>query len=153
MGAYLKHRSSTWRSPRTLLSGSNHDVRDLVEEAMERTGVDAFANVEVGTLPYGLKRKVEIARALVRAPSLLLLDEPTAGMTPSERDEIFELMQTIRAEGMSVLVVEHDIASMTRHCDRICVLNFGKQIAIGKASDVLAEEAVIDAYIGRTTRA
>jgi branched-chain amino acid transport system permease protein len=154
MGAYLKHGASSWWSPASWWRASHDDVvQVLVEEAMERVGVTSIADQEVDVLPYGLKRKVEIARALVRGPELLLLDEPTAGMTPSERDEIFELAQSIRSDGTSVLVVEHDIASMTKHCDRVCVLNFGKRIAIGKASDVVAEEAVIDAYIGRPVRA
>jgi branched-chain amino acid transport system permease protein len=139
MGAYLEER-------RTL-------VKALVDEALERVGLTKFSATDVGVLPYGLRRKVEIARALVRGPELLLLDEPTAGMSPAERDEIFDLVQTIRADGVGVLVVEHDIGSMTRHCDRVCVLNFGKQLAVGEPAEVLAEEAVIDAYIGRTVRA
>jgi branched-chain amino acid transport system permease protein len=154
MGAYLKHGASSWWSPGSWWGATRDEVVEaLVEDAMERVSVTSIADQKVDVLPYGLKRKVEIARALVRGPELLLLDEPTAGMTPSERDEIFELVQSIRANGMSVLVVEHDIASMTKHCDRVCVLNFGKRIAIGKASDVVTEEAVIDAYIGRTARA
>jgi branched-chain amino acid transport system permease protein len=139
MGAYLEERRAL--------------VGELVDEALERVGLTTFADADVGALPYGLRRKVEIARALVRGPELLLLDEPTAGMSPTERDEIFELVQTIRADGVGVLVVEHDIGSMTRHCDRVCVLNFGKQIAVGAPAQVLAEEAVIDAYVGRTVRA
>lgn len=139
MGAYLEERKAP--------------VGELVDAALRRVGLTGFTDATVGSLPYGLRRKVEIARALVRGPDLLLLDEPTAGMSPAERDEIFDLVQAIRADGVSVLVVEHDIGSMTRHCDRVCVLNFGKQIATGSPADVLAEEAVIDAYIGRTVRA
>ena len=154
MGAYLKHSASSLWSPVSWWRAAHDEVVEaLVEEAMERVNVSSIAGQKVDVLPYGLKRKVEIARALVRRPELLLLDEPTAGMTPSERDEIFGLVQSIRADGTSVLVVEHDIASMTTHCDRVCVLNFGKRIAIGNAHDVVAEEAVIDAYIGRTVRA
>ncbi|WP_257016289.1 ATP-binding cassette domain-containing protein [Rhodococcus sp. ACS1] len=126
---------------------------DAVERAMARVGITDVADLDVNFLPYGLKRKVEIARALVAQPEVLLLDEPTAGMSPTERDEIFDLVQSIRAEGTSVVVVEHDVGSMTKHCDRLVVLNFGQVLAIGPAADVIKEEAVIDAYIGRVTRA
>jgi branched-chain amino acid transport system permease protein len=128
-------------------------VADSVAAALDRVGVTRFAGERVGSLPYGLKRKVEIARALIRRPRLLLLDEPTAGMTPLERDEIFELCQSIRLEGTSVVVVEHDVSSITKYCDRVAVLNFGSVIAAGDPREVVEQEVVLDAYIGRAARA
>ncbi|MGW8813038.1 branched-chain amino acid ABC transporter ATP-binding protein/permease [Gordonia terrae] len=138
-----------------LRAGGRRDARSeaAVTDAMERVGIADIAETDVASLPYGLKRKVEIARGLVARPKVLLLDEPTAGMSPEERDEIFDVVQSIRADGTSVVVVEHDVGSMTRHCDRLVVLNFGEVLAFGPALDVIKEEAVIDAYIGRTTRA
>ncbi|WP_213576551.1 branched-chain amino acid ABC transporter ATP-binding protein/permease [Rhodococcus sp. USK13] len=134
--------------------GQDHNAsEEAVRHAMARVGIADIAGLDVASLPYGLKRKVEIARGLVARPEVLLLDEPTAGMTPTERDEIFDVVQSIRAEGTSVVVVEHDVGSMTRHCDRLVVLNFGQVLAFGPSEDVIKEEAVIDAYIGRAARA
>ena len=154
-GAYLRERSSL-PSALTGMPTSRGEARrttELVHEALRRVGIEQLAGDDVTGLPYGSKRKVEIARALVRGPSLLLLDEPTAGMAPEERDEIFELVESIRTEGTAVIVVEHDVAAITKHCDRAAVLNFGQVIAVGNATDVVAEEVVIDAYIGRLARA
>jgi ABC-type branched-subunit amino acid transport system ATPase component len=83
---------------------------------------------------------------------VLLLDEPTAGMSPEERHEIFELVGTIRDEGVTVVVVEHDVESIVRYSDRVVALSFGEVLAVGAPEDVIAKEAVIDAYIGHGTR-
>lgn len=131
--------------------GAASSIEDRVHAAMARVGVEDLATTRVDSLPYGLKRKVEIARALMPDPRILLLDEPTAGMSPREREEIFDLVQDIRAQGASVIVVEHDVASMTKHCDRVAVLNFGRVLAVGPAGEVTRRKEVIDAYIGRAS--
>lgn len=154
-GAYLRHDcgvvSTLVGTPASRTEAKA--VRDAVWHAIDLVGIRHVGNAEIDELPYGLQRKVEIARALVRGPSLLLLDEPTAGMTPSERDEIFGLVQKLRRSGIGLVVVEHDVTSITQHCDRAAVLNFGEVIAIGNASEVVKEEVVIDAYIGRLANA
>jgi branched-chain amino acid transport system permease protein len=154
LGAFLGdegERRRPW-SRRPAAVDAEDTVLSQVDYAIDMVGIaDVVTNV-VGDLPYGLKRKVEIARALARRPVLLLLDEPTAGMTPTERDEIFELIQVIRAGGTTVVVIEHDVSSITKHCDQVAVLNFGQIIALGEPAEIIGQEAVIDAYIGRTAR-
>ncbi|WGX95320.1 branched-chain amino acid ABC transporter ATP-binding protein/permease [Nocardioides sp. L-11A] len=158
VGAYLDsahdplaHRLglTSWSSEGRHLVGSD----EAVSLAMSRVGISHIASLDVAALPYGLKRKVEIARALVAQPKLLLLDEPTAGMSPAERDDIFAVVESLRAEGVSVVIVEHDVSSMVRHCDRIVVLNFGKVIAVGDPEEVTSSKEVIDAYIGDVAHA
>jgi len=150
-GAYLIQHSPL---PAALLGvpssrAERSAVRQRVSETLELVGLGDLAGHEAGALPYGLQRRVEIARALVRGPGLLLLDEPTAGMTPQERDEIFRLVDRVRAQDIGVIVVEHDVQSMTTHCDRLAVLNFGHVISLGDPLSVMREEVVVDAYIGR----
>jgi branched-chain amino acid transport system permease protein len=123
-------------------------VERRTAKVLDELGLGEVADARVGSLPYGAQRKVEIARALMSEPVVLMLDEPTAGMTPVERDEIFELVGTLRARGLAIIVVEHDVEVMVRHCDRMVVLNFGVEIAAGTPDSVMREEAVIDAYIG-----
>ena len=101
-----------------------------------------------GSLPYGVRRRVEIARALAREPRVLLLDEPTAGMNPTERQDVFDTISDIRSGGVAVIVVEHDVAMMRSFCDRLVVLDFGRKIAEGKPDNVLDSKEVIRAYIG-----
>ncbi|MFI5426594.1 ATP-binding cassette domain-containing protein [Aeromicrobium sp. UC242_57] len=153
VGAYLD-ASNDQLMHRLGMVTSSPDDADLagsekaISLAMSRVGISHIASLDVAALPYGLKRKVEIARALVAQPKLLLLDEPTAGMSPAERDEIFAVVESLRGEGVSVVIVEHDVGSMVRHCDRIVVLNFGKVIAVGASEEVTNSKEVIDAYIG-----
>ena len=133
MGTYLGHRSA----------------RDHAMQTIQELGLSALADARAGSLPYGLQRKVEIARALVSRPQLLLLDEPTAGMSPGERSEIFDLVQSVKERGVTTVVVEHDVSVMSRYCHRVAVLNFGKTIAVGVPESVMQNEEVIGAYIGR----
>ncbi|WP_028652733.1 ABC transporter permease subunit [Nocardioides halotolerans] len=151
LGAYHTHRRAV--SPRMadgrLGEHVTAEVKDLVRDTLAELGLGELASQPTESLPYGVQRKVEIARAIVSQPKLLLLDEPTAGMTPYERAQIFELVQHVRARGVTVVVVEHDVSIMAEHCDRMMVLDFGSVIAVGPADSILKEEAVIDAYIGR----
>ena len=95
-----------------------------------------------------MRRRVEIVRALARGPRVLLLDEPTAGMNPTEREQVFDTVATIRDRGVAVIVVEHDVAKMRSFCDRLIVLDFGKMIADGDPDTVLDSKEVVRAYIG-----
>ncbi|MGY4783712.1 ABC transporter ATP-binding protein [Rhodococcus opacus] len=120
-----------------------------VESAIERTGLTGLEAVRPSELPYGTQRRVEIARAIAMAPDLLLLDEPTAGMNSSERLEISSLLQQLRSEGLTQVLVEHDVQMMVDTCDHLLALNLGVLIAEGSAGDVVREPAVREAYLGK----
>lgn len=107
-----------------------------------------FAN----NLPYGEQRRVEIARALAASPTLLLLDEPAAGMNPQETKELTELIGWIRDKfGVSILLIEHDMKLVMNICDRIAVLDYGKKIAEGNPEEIRNNRKVIDAYLGESS--
>ena len=102
-----------------------------------------------GNLPYGKQRKLEIARALATTPSLLLLDEPAAGMNPNETEELMDTIRLVRDRfDMTILLIEHDMKLVSGICDRLTVLNFGQVLTEGKTQEVLHDEKVIKAYLG-----
>lgn len=120
-----------------------------VDEVLDRIGIEAIARARPGQLSYGMQRRVEIARAIVGKPQLLLLDEPTAGMNGAERDEVSDLMRSLRDEGLTQFIVEHDVQMMVDVCDHLFAMNFGKLIASGKPDDVVRDPAVRESYLGR----
>jgi branched-chain amino acid transport system ATP-binding protein len=119
------------------------------EEVLTFFGLDEVRDRVARGLPYGLQRKVEMARALTAAPKLLLLDEPVAGMNHDEADEIRKLMLNLRDKGTSILLIEHDMAFVMNLCDYLYVLDFGVIIAEGRPEEVRANPVVLDAYLGR----
>ena len=116
---------------------------------LDRLGMADIAGMPVGALPYGKRRQVELARALVSEPRLLLLDEPAAGLNSAEVEELIGFLAGLRAEGLTIVVIEHNMGLVMRLADRIAVLNFGKLIAEGRPGEIQRNEAVLEAYLGR----
>jgi ABC-type branched-subunit amino acid transport system ATPase component len=117
-------------------------------EALEFVGLQGKEFAQAKSLPYGRQRVVELARALVSDPKLLLLDEPAAGLNAAETEALVELLFQIRDRGVTILLVEHDMSLVMNVSDHITVLNFGKKIAEGSAEEVEQNQEVIDAYLG-----
>jgi ABC-type branched-subunit amino acid transport system ATPase component len=119
------------------------------DEMLTLVGLAHCAEHSASSLPYGHQRRLEIARALASGPALLLLDEPAAGMNPSESQELMALIRTIRARGVTVLLIEHDMRVVMGISDRILVLHYGQRIAEGAPAEIRAHPEVIAAYLGK----
>jgi branched-chain amino acid transport system ATP-binding protein len=117
--------------------------------ALQRVGLEGEADTLAESLPLGLQRAVQIARALCARPTLLLLDEPASGLRGAERDRLAHLLEALRAQGLAMLLVEHDVAFVTRLAGRITVMDRGKVIAEGTPVEVRRDPVVIGAYLGQ----
>ena len=133
------------------------DQRSRLDEArrlMDTVGLAAkdVGDRAAGTLPYGDQRRLEIARALALQPRLLILDEPAAGMNPSEKQGIRELIERLNQEGLTILLIDHDMRLVMGVCQRVAVLDFGRKIAEGTPDEVSTDAGVIKAYLGTGRR-
>jgi branched-chain amino acid transport system ATP-binding protein len=129
------------------------EIRHRAGEALERVGLSGWADRPAEALPLGQQRALQVARALCGRPRLLLLDEPAAGLRAGEREALAQLIEELKAGGLTMIKIEHDVAFVTRLADRVTVLDLGRVIAEGTPAEIRAHPAVIAAYLGKEVAA
>ena len=151
VGCHVRRRCPWWMAPLGLPMYYKEEkaITDKARDLVEHLNLAEYMDEKAGSLPYGAQRRLEIARALATNPTLLLLDEPAAGMNPQETLELTEFIGEIRKNfHMTILLIEHHMDLVMDIADRIYVLDFGKLIAQGTPEEIQSNERVIDAYLG-----
>jgi len=148
IGAHLRGSKGVFASLLHLDRAEENVLLNQAKYQLERVGLGEYLYTEAGSLALGQQRILEIARALCADPCLLLLDEPAAGLRFKEKQALAELLVKLRAEGMAILLVEHDMDFVMNLVDRVVVMEFGEKIAEGLPEEIQKNEAVLEAYLG-----
>jgi branched-chain amino acid transport system ATP-binding protein len=149
LGRHRHYRARAWQSALGLGGAAEREAKAAAEDVATECGLGEVLEAPVGDLPYGTQRMVEVARAIMLEPAVLLVDEPGAGMDSAESAYFGALLGRIsRERGMSVLIIEHDVAMVFALCDRLYVLNFGRLLSQGSAQEIRSDPAVRAAYFG-----
>ena len=142
--------SNQWKTSREAMSGSSMNAK--INKILDLTGLNSVRNAMASEIPTGQARLVELARALVLSPNLLLLDEPASGQNDEETERFGQLLRELCNSGISIFLVEHDMSLVMNTCDQVNVLDFGTVIAKGTPTEIQEHELVIEAYLGAQKR-